>query len=95
MRTRPLGPGVGGLYYDPLLHDRKAAGATTAGAAARSHPAEPLRGAWLRFTVACARAGARLMAARAAEADRLITQTLERLDPTRGLESGERPRRYY
>jgi hypothetical protein len=71
MRIRPVGPGVGGLNYSPLLRD------TNARIASPAHPeviGGATRGLWAAIATAAQRAGQRIRAARMAQAEALIAQ---------------------
>ena len=74
MRTRPIGPGVGGLYYSPLLQDPHSA---TASAAPSSRPIRPTSGTrprmpWQAIVGIARRAAQRLIDARLADAQRYV-----------------------
>jgi len=86
MRSRPLGPGLGGLYYSALLRDSNGNRTATV---ARKQAAAQLRSDWLcdiYHAVAGAfhRAGQRLVEARMAEARQHLNIELRRyhLDET-------------
>jgi len=74
MRSRPVGPGVGGLYYSPLLQDghshvRPGSGH---GQPTRHAPAGQRQHLWAAIAGIARRAARRLIDARMAEAQRQI-----------------------
>lgn len=93
MRSRPVGPGLGGLYYPPLLEDAN----RTAKAGARpARSATVDRRQGLRQAVATAfrRAFDRLVQSRMAEARRHIGEVTRNLDLD-GVAAGRGGARYY
>lgn len=74
MRSRPVGPGVGGLYYSPLLQDAHshARPAARRGEPTRHAPAGQRHQLWVAIAGIARRAAQRLIDARMAEAQRQI-----------------------
>jgi len=94
MRNRPIGPGVGGLYYPPLLQDAHSKDAQAAGV---DRPAQGAMGArllalWAAICGVAHRAGRRVVDARMAQAQRLIDGSLRRsrFEPAPGQRSASR-----
>lgn len=74
MRTRPIGPGVGGLYYSPLLqdaHTNEERVPRSVDSARREPAARPLD-VWQAVVGIVRRAGQRLVEARMEQAQRQI-----------------------
>lgn len=91
MRIRPIGPGIGGLYYSPMLQDAH----TLEWPVSRSvHPARrPVAAGggqaarvWRAMAAAARRAGQRLVEARMAQAQVMIDQAVraQRIDTRPG-----------
>ena len=78
MRTRSLGPGLGGLYYSPLLRDnnRNRTAPATRSETATQFPRDRLSGIWKGVAGAFRRAGHRLVEARMAEARERVNLTI-------------------
>ena len=83
MRLRPIGPGVGGLYYSPLLRDARNRTTRAIRRLPRSEAIEPgsVRAVWQVFAGAARRAADRLVEARLAQARADIARTAALLDP--------------
>jgi|APHig6443718053_1056840.scaffolds.fasta_scaffold153945_2 hypothetical protein len=80
MRNRPIGPGVGGLYYPPLLQDadNKEGQAAYGGQPAHGAMGARLLALWAAIGGVARRAGRRVVDARMAQAQRLIDASLRR-----------------
>lgn len=76
MRTRPIGPGVGGLYYGPALRKADTSAAAASGATSPGTFARVLS----RLARAARRAGDRIVAARMATAERYVALARQSLD---------------
>lgn len=85
MRLRPIGPGIGGLYYAPLLRDVQSMKRTTQ-AIRRLPPSESpatsaLSGAgralWRSIAAAARRFGERLIEVRTAQAEAYVARARE------------------
>ena len=79
MRQRPVGPGIGGLYYSPLLQDAHSSNRTTR-AIRRLPPSgdqipASAHAAWVAFVGAALRFGNRLVQARQEQARAHIERT--------------------
>ena len=76
MRSRPVGPGLGGLYYPPLLEDANSTGRSGARAACPARSGNEARREGLRQALVAAsrRAFDRLMQSRMADARRQIDE---------------------
>jgi hypothetical protein len=74
MRSRPIGPGVGGLYYSPLLQETNAIKlpAKRPGQLAGPALAGQLHSLWQAIAGISRRAARRLVDARMAEAQRYV-----------------------
>lgn len=97
MRSRPLGPGLGGLYYSPLLRDsnsKRTALASRPQTAGRS-PSDRLSGLWQSVLGACHRAGQRLVEARMAEARQHLNIELRRYHLDAASAGRASPVKYY
>jgi hypothetical protein len=80
MRIRPIGPGIGGLYYSPMLQDAHTLERSV------SRPVDPARRPsaagspagrfWGAIAAAARRAGQRLIEARMAQAQVMIDQAV-------------------
>lgn len=88
MRSRPIGPGVGGLYYSPLLQQ---AHSSKAPPAVHGQPACPAQAGrrqtlWQAIAGIGRRAAQRLVDARMAEAQRYVDAAVReyRLDAPAG-----------
>lgn len=101
MRLRPIGPGIGGLYYSPLLADAKAMEKTTQAIArlpryetARARP-QWLHTLWQTVVLESRRFGARFVQARLAQAEAQVAQTKATLNPARSRSRDDLGTRYY
>lgn len=79
MRQRPVGPGIGGLYYSPMLRDVHSTNRTTRAIrrlprSGRPFPASA-QAAWVAFAAAARRFGHRLVEVRQAQARDHIERT--------------------
>lgn len=74
MRTRPIGPGVGGLYYSPLLQDAHTNEETAIRnlESVRREPASRHLRLWRAIAGIARRAGQRLIEARMEQAQRQL-----------------------
>lgn len=74
MRSRPIGPGVGGLYYSPLLQETHGIKAPHPHRGQPAHPAPAghPRALWQAIADIARRAARRLVDARMAEAQRYV-----------------------
>jgi hypothetical protein len=103
MRLNRFGPGVGGLYYSPLvdgarkLAPTEAAAMPVAGAAAPASPAGRLQGLWQSTKSIARRIGRAIVDERMAQARRLIaleTPRYRQIDSER-QKPAPRAARYY
>lgn len=96
MRSRPVGPGLGGLYYPPLLEDANRTGPNGARAArpALSATAERRQGLRQALVAAFRRGFDRLAQSRMAEAQRHIDEVTRKWDLD-GAAAGRGAARYY
>jgi len=96
MRSRPVGPGLGGLYYPPLLEDANRTGRNGARATrpARSATADRRQGFRQDVVAAFRRGFDRLVQARMAEAQRQIDEVTRKWDLD-GAAAGRSAARYY
>ncbi len=79
MRLRPIGPGIGGLYYSPLLQQdarifEPPVVRSLPVADAPAARSGPLNSAWRSFAAGAERFGQRLIAVRLAQAEAQITR---------------------
>ena len=97
MRSRPLGPGLGGLYYSPLLRDSNAKRSATATAPQRvaRAPLNRLPAIWQAIAEAFRRAGQRLVESRMAEARQHLNVELRRYHLDGASRGRAAPVRYY
>ena len=79
MRQRPVGPGIGGLYYSPMLRDVHSNNRTTQAIRRlpQSGPQLPAfaQAAWVALAAAARRFGHRIVEARQAQARAQIERT--------------------
>ena len=79
MRQRPVGPGIGGLYYSPLLQDAHSSNRTTRAIRRLPQSGDPMpafaNAAWLAFVAAARRFGDRLVHVRQEQARAQIERT--------------------
>jgi len=97
MRTRSLGPGLGGLYYSPLLRDNninRTAPATRLETAVQ-FPRDRLSGIWNAVAGAFRRAGRRLVEARMAEARERVNLAMRLYHLDRSAIGRVTPVKYY
>jgi len=97
MRSRPLGPGLGGLYYSPLLRDSNANRSATASApqTVARPPVNRLAAIWQAIADASRRAGQRLVESRMAEARQHLNVELRRYHLDAASRGRAAPVRYY
>jgi len=97
MRTRPIGPGVGGLYYSPLLQDAHTneEPATRNLDSARREPAARLLDLWRAIVGIARRAGQRLVEARMEQAQRQLDLAVVRYRINAPAEGRGPAGRYY
>lgn len=102
MRLRPIGPGIGGLYYSTLLQDAGSIEKTTQAILRlpRSESANRLPGRahalWQAFAAATRRFGVRLMQVRQEQADAYLARTTANLGRALAQPSrSENGARYY
>lgn len=84
MRLRPIGPGIGGLYYTPLLRDSRDRTTRAIQRLPRSGTSTQgpgkIRAVWQAFVAAARRGADRAARARQAQAQALIARTVAKLD---------------
>lgn len=97
MRTRPIGPGVGGLYYSPLLQDAHTneETATRNLESVRREPASRPLDLWRAVAGIARRAGQRLIEARMEQAQRQLDLAVVRYRPDAPAEGRGPAGRYY
>jgi hypothetical protein len=81
MRSRPIGPGIGGLYYPPLLRDVHSTEETAAGGSRTANPMPAQRPAmlWQAIGGIARRAARRFVDARMAQAQAYVDGAQRRL----------------
>jgi len=90
MRLREIGPGIGGLYYDPLLRNRNEQAVRRALARLPLGEAGPasIGQFWLSIRSTALTMGRRIVASRQAQAKRLIACETARLFPAEAQRIG-------
>ena len=93
MRQRPVGPGIGGLYYSPLLQDAHSTNRTTRAIRRLPQSGEPYPAfahtAWLAIAAAARRFGDRLVHVRQEQARAQIERTTAILGSAKSRPGGD------
>jgi len=97
MRSRPIGPGIGGLYYSPLLRDVHNTDETAAGRGWTANPMLAHRPAmlWQAIGGVASRAARRIVEARMAQAQAYIDRVQRQLQAERPAGRRGSALRYY
>jgi hypothetical protein len=97
MRSRPIGPGIGGLYYSPLLRDVHNTDETAAGRGRTANPPLAHRPAmlWQAIGGVASRAARRFVEARMAQAQAYVDRAQRQLQVERPAGRPGSALRYY
>lgn len=97
MRSRPIGPGIGGLYYSPLLQDAHSTvdGPSRGARSGNSIPEQRSASAWQAVVAVLGRAAQRLVQARMAQAQRYVDSVQRELQVDAPASSAGAASRYY